>query len=265
MPSITGSTSTMDMKLLVGKIPYLNSEPFYPLLGEHRLITAAPRELGKLAEREAIDAGIMAVADYLRFEDRYQPVGELGVASRRDVHSILLFSRYPMHSLSGARIGVTEDTSTSVRLLRLLLEVRDGVRPSAYVRGAREGADAFLVIGDEALRRSTRSSDGYLHRYDLASQWWNWKGLPFVFALWVIRKSLPGEIKRQFAELLERSFATGMTAIEEIAARRAGEMGSAQELVSYLRNFRYRLGAEEMQGLGEFRRLVHEHGLLQPI
>ena len=253
------------MKLLIGKIPFLNSEPFYPLLGQHRMVAMPPRELGKLAQRESIDAGIMATVDYLRLEDRYEPIGNLGVANREEVRSILLFSRHAMQELGGARVGVTEETSTSVRLLRLLLEAKSGIRPREYVRNLQEEADAFLVIGDEALRRGRAHCDGFIHRFDLAAQWWDWKNLPFVFALWVVRRTLPDEDKQQFAELLERSLDTGIKQIDETAARYAGELGTARELASYLRNFRYRLGPEEWQGLDEFRRLLQQRDLLEPI
>lgn len=253
------------MQLHVGLIPFLNSEPFYPLLGEHHLVELAPRELGRLADRGEIDAGIMATADFLRLEERYEPIGRLGVANREEVRSILFLSRCPLNQLDGARVGITEETSTSVRLLKLLLEVREGVKPQEYVRGAREEMDAFLVIGNEALRWRRVEAERFAHRYDLASEWWSWKRLPFVFALWVIRRDVPEEMKRDFAGLLERSFAKGMAEIDAIAARHAGEMGSAAELASYLGNFHYRLGDEEMVGLREFRRLVLAHDLLQPI
>jgi chorismate dehydratase len=253
------------MRLVVGQISYVNSQPFYPLLGEHRLIPTPPRELGRMAAEGEIDAGILATADYLACEGRYEPVAGLGIANREEVRSILLASRYPMEELGGKTVGITEETSTSVRLLRVLLEVRHGVRPAAYVRGVRGAADAFLVIGNEALAQNALPTPGFPHRYDLASEWWAWKRLPFVFALWAIRRSLPDGIKEGFAELLERSFAVGLEKIDEIAAEHAGGLGSPEVLASYLRNFHYRLGPEEMKGLQEFRRLVLEHGMLEPI
>lgn len=254
------------MRLVVGQISYLNSQPFYPLLiGEHRLIPTPPSELGRMASRGEIDAGILATADYLQYADRYEPVAGLGVANHEEVRSILLASRRPLGELNGAVIGVTEETSTSVRLLKLVLEVRHRLRPKAYVRGVRDEADAFLVIGNEALGQNVRPSLGFPHRYDLASEWWEWTGLPFVFALWTIRRSLPANVKQRFAELLERSLELGLSQIEEIASEFAGELGRPEELSSYLRNFHYRLGPEEMRGLEEFRRLVLEHDLLKPI
>lgn len=253
------------MKLLIGQIPFLNSEPFYPLLGAHRLVAMSPRKLGELAERGEIDAGIMATADYLRLGNRYEPLADLGIANREEARSILLFSRRPLPELAGARVGVTEETSTSLRLLRLILEVRLGIQPAAYLRGAREEADAFLLIGNEALRKRSSMPAGFPHRFDLGSEWWSWKRLPFVFALWVARRSLPERDKRNLAALVERSFAKGMAEIDAIAARFAGELGPAEELAAYLRNFRYRIGPEEKRGLEEFGRLAIEHHLLEPM
>lgn len=254
------------MRLVIGQISYLNSQPFYPLLlGEHRLIPTPPSELGRMASKGEIDAGILATADYLVNADRYEPVAELGVANHEEVRSILLASTRPIAELDRAVLGVTEETSTSVRLLKLLLEVRYRVRPKAYVRGLREDADAFLVIGNEALSQNHHPSSGFPHRYDLASEWWAWTGLPFVFALWAIRRSLPANVKESFRELLLRSFELGLTKIDNIAAEFAGDLGSAAELASYLRNFHYHLGPEEMRGFEEFRRLLLEHDLLKPI
>src|SRR3990172_2637153 len=213
------------MRLVVGQISYLNSQPFYPLLlGEHRLIPTPPSELA---------GGILATADYLVNAERYEPVSGLGVANREEVRSILLSSSRPIEDLDGALVGVTEETSTSARLLRLLLEDRYAVRPRAYVRGARSEADAFLVIGNEALSQNVRPTPGFPYRYDLASEWWAWTGLPFVFALWAIRRSLPENVKQRFEDLLSRSFAVGMSQVDEIAAEFAGELGRAEDLASY--------------------------------
>lgn len=253
------------MRLLIGQISYLNSQPFYPLLGEHRLIPTPPSELGRMAAKNEIDAGILATADFLLHEERYEPIADLGVANREEVRSILLASKVPIEGLDSKTVGITEETSTSVRLLRLLLEVREGIRPKAYVRGLRQEADAFLVIGNEALMQNRRPTPGFPYRYDLASEWWSWTGLPFVFALWAIRRSLPESVKSSFADLLDRSFTVGMSQIDDIAAECEGELGSRAELASYLRNFHYRLGPEEMEGLTHFRRLTQEHRLLEPI
>jgi len=252
------------MKLVIGQISYLNSQPFYPLLGEHRLVAMPPRRLGELAARGEIDAGIMATVDYLSLSDRYEPIADLGIANREEVRSIIFFSKRPLAELGGARIGVTEETSTSVRLLRLILELREGVQPKSYERGLRGEADAYLVIGNEALAARHAPPPAFPYRYDLASEWWSWKKLPFVFALWAVKRSLPESAKTDFASLLERSFSKGMTEIDLIAGRYAGQLGTPEDLASYLRNFHYRLGAEEKKGFSAFEQLVRERNLLAP-
>lgn len=218
-----------------------------------------------MAGNGEIDAGILAAADFFVHEQRYEPIAGLGVANHEEVRSILLLSRRPLAELDGARIGVTEETSTSVRLLRVLIELRDQNRPSEYVRGLREEADAFLVIGNEALWRNTTATPAFPYRYDLATEWWDWTGLPFVFALWAVRRSLPDTTKHELADLLERSFTVGISQIDDIAAEFAGELGAREVLASYLRNFHYRLGPDEMEGLEKFRRLTAENHFLEPI
>jgi chorismate dehydratase len=253
------------MRLLIGQISYLNSQPFYPLMGEHRLIPTPPRELGRMARNGEIDAGILATADYFLVEDRYEPIGNLGVANHEEVRSILLASQRPLDELDGATIGITEETSTSVRLLRALLEVQRGLRPKRYVRGERERVDAFLLIGNKALEQHVRPTPGFPHRYDLATEWWGWQRLPFVFALWAVRRSLPTHVKEEFAGLLERSYQVGVSQIDDIAAEFAGSLGARAQLAAYLRNFHYRLGEAEWRGLETFRRIATEHGLLEPV
>lgn len=103
-----------------------------------------------------------------------------------EVRSVKLFSMYPIEELSGKRIRMTLQSKTSVTLLRILLELRFGLRPS-YIDGAYEpGDDATLLIGDQALEENERRRFPY--DYDLGSLWQDWKKLPFVFGAWVIAK-----------------------------------------------------------------------------
>ena len=44
-----------------------------------------------------------------------------GIATQGATGSVLLWSHRPLAALNGATVGVTDETSTSVRLLRLLL------------------------------------------------------------------------------------------------------------------------------------------------
>ena len=45
-------------------------------------------------------------------------------------------------------------------------------------------ADAVLLIGDRAMRVCL---PGFAHAYDLGQEWYDWIGLPFVYAVWAVR------------------------------------------------------------------------------
>ncbi|HWP59850.1 MAG TPA: menaquinone biosynthesis protein [Candidatus Acidoferrales bacterium] len=239
----------------VARLTYLNCAAFYWGSENWRvpLIPCVPRELGQLAARGEIDAGPMAVADWFRLESEFEPVGPYGIASRGSVLSVLLFSARPIEDLASATIAVTEETSTSFQLLRLLLERRYRLSGCNYRRG--DSGHARLLIGDAALEEMKKASWPFV--YDLAAEWQRWQGSPFVFARWVIRRSLPGPEKARFEKLLDESFRLAMERLDEVAHHFSGQ-GSLDkdEIVAYLRNLVFIIGADEERGLAEFRRLL---------
>jgi chorismate dehydratase len=239
----------------LGYLTYLNVAPFYwgSQQWEVELIPCVPSLLGQLAARGQVDAGPIAVADWFTLESDLEPIGAFGIASQRDAQSVLLFSSRPIEELNNAIVGVTHDTSTSVRLLQLLLERRYGVSPREYRRGER--GEAWLLIGDAALSERKRNPAPFV--YDLGEEWWRWQKLPFVFARWVMRRALPDTQKAYLHHLLHTAFETGMAQLQDVAAQHAGQ-GTLEtsEIITYLSNFTYQIGELEEQGLAKFKQLL---------
>ena len=186
MPSITPSTSTTTR---VARVPYLNSAPYFRglPLGDassprYALIDCVPRQLGRKAAAGELDAGLLPIADYFRLAGSFDRLERFGIAVRGRAHSVMLYSRLPIRQLDGAVISVTEETSTTAVLLRLLLEQRYHVTPKLYHRGEHPEADARLLIGDEALQVK-HANTSYPFEIDLGFEWWLWQHLPFVFAV----------------------------------------------------------------------------------
>jgi predicted solute-binding protein len=285
----------------LARIPYLNAVPFYQewnRVGElsrglWRTANLPPRQLGQAAERGEVDAGLMAAADLFRLERDFEPVvpppgaGALGfgVGARTRVDSVLLFARgtrdgavagteapvlgpADMELCHGGAIGLTGESSTSVRLLRLLLEVRHGLRPASYERldlerlSANENHAALLVIGDLALRWLLRPPMGYHLAMDLAAEWYAWTGLPFVFAQWSVRRSLPAPVKSWLAEYLAGSLRRTGGDYLPLVQDLPDDMGSREALVTYLSQFAYAFESAEIEGRERYRQLLDEHGLL---
>src|SRR3989338_6068607 len=137
MPSIAPSKSTATKR--IARVPYLNSAPFFhglPLGEGFECVDAVPRVLGQQAAAGELTAGLLPLADFFRLQDQFERLGPFGVAVRGRAHSVLLFSRRPVRQLDGASIAVTDETSTTAVLLRLLLEQRYHLTPASYERVA---------------------------------------------------------------------------------------------------------------------------------
>jgi chorismate dehydratase len=238
--------------LRVGRIPYLNCEPFFHRLEGVELVDLIPRRLGEVMAAGQLDAGPLSLIDYLRLEPRLVPL-PYGIGCPTGARSVLVFSDRPLGELGGARVGITGETSTSVELLRVLLALRYEAEPAAWV-GPEEPCDAALLIGDQAIRRLT-GGPAARHVTDLGLEWREWTGLPFVFARWAVASAVPAGERRAFESALDGALDRGLAALPAIAASRRDLGWSAAQVESYLRNFAFRLGPDEEKGAAEFIRL----------
>ena len=234
-------------------MPYLNSDVFYWTMpaDAFELRPLVPRAMAWAIENGQIDAGPLPVAEWFRLEDRLVPVGDYCVATGESAVSILFFSKVPAADLNGRRVAITEHTSTSVQLLRVMLAERWQVQPEAFVLPD-EPADALLLIGDPALR-SRHGIDGYPHVYDLGAEWHRHTGgLPFVFAHWVARRDTDPEALALLEATLDQSISAGLAAVDEIAIRNRAGL-PPDEAARYVRGFTYRMGPAQREALALFK------------
>jgi chorismate dehydratase len=240
----------------IGKIPYLNSILFFHGLENEpgvRLESLVPRALSSAVAEDDVDAGPVPLVTAWEIEDRFTPLGDFCISTIDWARSILFFSKRPFDQLDGAVIGVTNETSTSVRLLRALLTHAWRVRPARFTHVDWPTNDAFLLIGDEALIHRRGVKD-YPHVADLGDVWHKWTGLPFVFARWMVRTTLPDADKARLVTLLDRSLAEGWTHFERVVSPRAQDLHmTIEEMREYLQGFRFRMTAAEQQAIGKFR------------
>jgi aminodeoxyfutalosine synthase len=243
---------------VVGKIPYLNSVPFYERFSqrEFRILPVVPRRMGLLSEQAGIDAGPFSLMDYLRQSDRLELMGWC-IATRDQVKSVMLFSKEGWAGLQGKSIGITDDTATSVQLLRVLLARKHQVnahlvRMHAGVNDL-SGFGAVLLIGDEALRRNKHGLDGFELVYDLAREWYDWQKLPFVFAVWAMKSSLSPEVKTRLKDAVRMALDRLGGDYTGVGSRHGRQIGlTADETREYLEGFNYRLGEREKEAMRVF-------------
>ncbi|HEV8537853.1 MAG TPA: MqnA/MqnD/SBP family protein, partial [Bacteroidota bacterium] len=249
---------------IIGEIPYLNSVPFYHDFEKRqfRMLPISPRHMGLLSEKGQIDAGLFSVMDYFQQEDRLELLPWC-IATRDQVKSVMLFSKEGWRDLHGKVIGITDETATSVRLLQVLFEKKYGVKTTFERMHAGvndySGYDAVLLIGDQSLQRNKFGLPGYELVFDLAKEWYDWQKMPFVFAVWAVKKSLPAETRDALSEIIENSLLQSEPRYADIGELRGKEIGLSRiEVEEYLAGFNYRLGEREREAMREFRRLEEQ-------
>ncbi|MGH9869285.1 MAG: menaquinone biosynthetic enzyme MqnA/MqnD family protein [Candidatus Polarisedimenticolia bacterium] len=260
-------------KARVASVSYLNSLPLTWGLqhgrqrGLFELQFHSPAECARLLQDGMVDLALIPSVEFERTLGLVAVPGT-GVVSRREVRSVLLLTRTDPRDIRS--LAVDFNSRTSVALTCILLARRYGARPQLHPMPPDPGpmleaCDAALLIGDPALRASVSAEQqpaaGGPRTIDLAREWNEMTGLPFVFAFWACRPVLDVPAVR---EILEMSLAEGIKAIDRIADEEAPRTGlPPASIASYLRrNIHYRIGPEESESLRSFYRLCREEGLI---
>jgi len=209
------------MRYPVAMIPYTNMAP-YRALGAPEggyFISCVPAQSVHAIKVGEVVAAALPIGAMDDVADDVETLGPFGIGARDRSMSVLFFSKRPFYQMDAAsRIRVTEESASSVRLLFMLLAARNGADRLPHIAGPRGAIDGELLIGDAALMKVNDAPHrhGYPHVTDLATEWYHSRGLPIVFARWVVRKDVPafirealdrwlGEFKTRESELVERA------------------------------------------------------------
>src|SRR5437016_11809917 len=211
----------MTTPVRVGAVNYLNTKPLIyeleELAPQAELVLDVPSRLADLLAEGRLDVALIPVIEYFR-AGTYSVVPDVAIASRGPVLSVTLFSRVPWAGIR--RVALDAGSRTSAALTQVLLRQRYGVRPDIVPlpldHGAEDvDADGVLLIGDRAMRACL---PGFAHAYDLGQEWFDWSGLPFVYAVWAVREGADlGAVADALNEAKRRGCArTGIIAHEGV-------------------------------------------------
>src|SRR5438105_4504128 len=205
----------------VGAVNYLNTKPLIHELEDLapgiELMLDVPSRLADMLAEDQLDVALIPVIEYFR-AGRYTIIPGISIASRGPVLSVTLFSRVPWADIR--RLALDEGSRTSAALAQILLRLRHGVHPEVVplpldCDAEDADADAVLLIGDRAMRACL---PGFAHAYDLGQEWYDWTGLPFVYAVWAVR---PGADLGRVAWALTESKRRGLARAGLIAHQEA--------------------------------------------
>jgi aminodeoxyfutalosine synthase len=249
---------------VIGKIPYLNSVPFYENIEQRqfKILPIVPRRMGQLSMKGQIDAGLFSLMDYFA-QDGSLELMNYCIATRDQVKSVMLFSKEGWLGLNGKNIGIIDDTATSVRLLQVLLEKKYSVKANLVRMHASVNDysqfDAILLIGDEALKANKNGLQGFDLVYDLAREWYDWQKLPFVFAVWAHKKSLSADKKEELQQIILQSLEKSEHQLETIGTFHGKRITlTPAETTEYLQGINYRLGEQEKKAMDIFKKFIEE-------
>jgi len=237
----------------VGSVPYLNAVPLTRGL-EDQVIFVTPSKLAEMLQRDELDAALVSVTEVL-FNDRYDILDGIAVASLGEVKSVFLAHRRPIEKVT--EVFCDTASLTSVNLLRVLLAER-GLRPEFRPLAGYEPAtlpDYAMLIGDPALNFLLGPHEHQI--WDLGAAWYELTQLPFVYAVWALRRGVEnGRLRRQLREA--KSF--GLDTLDSVISNRTEyDPDFRKDYLSW--HIHYHLGADEKRGLAKFIDLLRKHGL----
>ena len=237
----------------IGSVHYLNAAPLtYGL--EDRIHFTTPARLAELLRRDELEAALVSVTEVL-LNDRYDILDGVAIASLGQVYSVLLAHKKPLVQVQ--EVYCDRASLTSVNLLKVLLAERGlkpVFRPLEHYQAAGE-KDFVLLIGDPAIDFQ-RSKHGH-QIIDLGTEWFALTQLPFVFAVWALRR---GVDQQALSEQLLTARDNGLRALDGIIQDRS-EYDLAFRRVYFERYIRYQLNEGEKRGLARLGELLRKHGL----
>ena len=281
--------------LRIGCVKYLNARPLirgWP--GE--VDFDHPSALCKRLANGELDVALVSSFEFLR-NPIYRIVDDVSISSDGPVYSVVVAHRGDISQIK--EIELDPASQTAVNLLRCLLgelnlrarlignidfqsvlpaglqlDSPDAAENSSAgrtglprrVRPAADNIPMFpsthrgrLLIGDQAIHfRQAHAGD--VRFWDLGEQWKNLIGLPFVYALWLIRPEVPDA--KTIANRLRALCNENLTNLERLIA--AEEDFDSQFCSRYYRkHLRFSFGEKENKGLRTFAHLCEKHGLLE--
>ncbi len=242
-----------EKKFRIGSVHYLNAAPLTrDLAGE--LVFATPSRLAEMLRRDELDAALVSITEVL-LNDRYDILDGVAIGSLGEVYSVILAHKKPL--TEAKEIFCDTASLTSVNLLKVLLAEKNlfpQFRPLENYAAAPE-KDFVLLIGDPAIEfQRAPHAHGI---FDLGYAWSEMTNLPFVYAVWALRRGIENAGLRRGLRQAKRF---GMETLDHIIETR--EEFDADFRRDYFEwHIQFHLGEDEKRAIAKFCELLRKHNL----
>jgi len=262
------------IKYKMGKISYINASPVFYGLDNGLLpdwlemIAKPPSVLNSMIKNKDIIISPVSAAFYGMNHKELLVLPDFSISCHGKVMSVILMSNYPIEELDEKKIVLTEESATAVAFLKMIFS-KQNVNPKLETQliksidDVKDNVDGALIIGDVALTQPWDSM--FEHRIDLGDLWFKLTRLPFVFAVWVVRRPFAEkepEVVRNIIKLLNKSRENGYDNIEKIIQAGAAKLNLEQSFVEEYYNHLYcDFDLEKIKALEMFFKFLYEEGI----
>jgi chorismate dehydratase len=240
-------------KFRIGSVNYLNAVPLTRGI-ESELFFATPAKLAEMLRRDELDAALVSITEVL-LHDRYDILAGIAIASLGEVYSVLLAHKKPLEEAK--EIFCDTASLTSVNLLKVLLAER-GLKPEFKPLENYKAAgekDFVLLIGDRAI--DFQRAEHKCEIFDLGFAWTEMTKLPFVYAVWALRRGIENkELRRE----LRAAKNFGMETLDYVIESRE-EYDEAFRRDYFEWHIHYHLASDEKRGIAKFCELLQKNNL----
>lgn len=233
----------MKPKISLGKISYINASPVYYGLDNGlqpdwlTMVPDVPSALNHKIITDQIEISPISAAFYAMNHDRLLLLPDLSISCHGNVLSVICASNYEIDDLDQKTVMFSQESASAASFLKMIFAQRQvypdfKVGPVGDIDLIPAGVDAVMVIGDNALTQPWQ--ERYVHCFDLGGIWYEMTGLPFVFAVWVVRESFAKKYPEQVGKVLELLHASkkqGYAHIDEVILAGTQKLNLSHSLI----------------------------------
>jgi chorismate dehydratase len=203
--------------LRISAVSYLNSLPFVygiknsGFLKNIELALDVPSVCADKLINGMADLGLVPVAAIPKIGNA-QIISDFCIGADGKVQSVLLISRKPLTEIN--KIYLDRESRTSVGLAKVLAKEYWKILPqweSLKADADLSEIEAAVMIGDKTFNLPV----GFPYIYDLAKEWKDFTGMPFVFACWVVNRKISPQHEKDLNDALAFGVAHLIEAVEE--------------------------------------------------
>lgn len=257
----------------LGVVSFVNTLPLIDgleNLADIELRCTVPSLLLEMLISDEVDLALCSSIDYQRSSTPLTvvPAGLLGCDG--PTLTVRLYSAIPIDRIS--MVYCDTDSHTSIVLLQILLKELYGIEPRLIDYDARERVaqnrvlhwpQALMLIGDKVVMDSPPAIR-YPYQLDLGAAWAQLTRLPFVFALWLAKRSTDAILIATAAAILDRQRRHNQHRLDLIVHGRALPRNWPGDLASeYLKQkLAFEFTDRRRAGLELFFNKASKHGLI---